>query len=84
VLGHPHTLALQCVVAGERKAQDDLAGEPAEDTGLSSIYVGPRLAYTHGERLAASLGVEFPRRMHTTALQLTADYRVRGNVSWSF
>jgi hypothetical protein len=84
VLGHPHTLALHLVIAGERKTLDDLAGEPAGDTGLSSVYVGPRLTYTHGERLAASLGAEFPRRMRTTALQLTADYRVRASFSWSF
>jgi hypothetical protein len=84
LLGHPHTLALHLVVAGERKALDDLAGEPAADTGLSSVYLGPRLTYTHGEQLAASVGAEVPRRMRTTALQLTADYRVRGSFSWSF
>lgn len=83
-LGHVHTLALQAAFSGERKANDDFGGELADDTGITSVFVGPRLSYTYAMRLGAGVGADFPTHMKNTALQLTPDYRLRANVTWNF
>jgi hypothetical protein len=84
LLGHVHTLALQGVVSGERKANDRSGETLASDTGITSIFLGPRLTYTYGTKLSAGLGADFPVRVKNTALQLTPDYRLRANVTWNF
>lgn len=83
-LGHQHTLAVQIVCSGERKGNDDLADHQAEDTGITSVYLGPRLTYTHGLQLGVTVGAEVPVMMRNTALQLTPDYRARANLTWTF
>ena len=83
-LAHQHTLGVQVAIAGERKANDDMAGVRTDDTGITAVYVGPRLTYTYQMRLSAGAGAEFPVTMHNTGLQLTPDYRLRANVTWSF
>ena len=35
-------LGIQCVVSGENKSTDRFQGRVAEDTGVTSLYVGPR------------------------------------------
>ena len=69
-------LALQCVVSGESKDTDRFQGRVAEDTGVTSLYIGPRVLATWG-RVHAEVAVDLPLLMHTTALQTTADYRIR-------
>jgi len=40
---NPETIVgLQFVVSGEHKDVDRFRGEPAEDTGITSVFVGPR------------------------------------------
>jgi len=72
------------VLSGEHKGTDTFQGSSADDTGITSIYVGPRLTYTQTTRLSAALGADFPIRMDNTALQLTPDYRLRVNFTWNF
>ena len=76
-------LALQGVVSGETKGKDRFQGEPAEDTGLTSLYIGPRVLATWG-RLNAEVEIDLPVMMHTTALQTTADYRIRAGFTIRF
>lgn len=84
VLDHDFTLALQAVVSGERKGTDKFQGAPAVDTGVSSIYVGPRLIGTWKDRLSFEAGVDFPVRIENTALQAVPDFRLHGGVTWTF
>jgi hypothetical protein len=83
-LEHTRTFGLQAVLSGEHKGTDTFQGSSADDTGITSIYVGPRLTYTQTTRLSAALGADFPIRMDNTALQLTPDYRLRVNFTWNF
>ena len=76
-------LALQCVLSGESKDTDRFQGRVAADTGVTSLYIGPRLLATWG-RVNAELAVELPVMMHTTALQTTADYRIRAGFTVHF
>jgi len=84
VLEHTHTFGLQVVFSGERKSTDTFQRASADDTGITTVYVGPRLSYTYAARLSAAIGADFPVRMDNTALQLTPDYRLRGNLTWNF
>ena len=76
-------LALQCVVSGESKDTDRFQGREAADTGVTSLYIGPRVLATWG-RVNAEIAVDLPVLMHTTALQTTADYRIRAGFTVHF
>jgi hypothetical protein len=77
------TLGLQCVVAGETKGYDHFQGEPATDTGVTSLYVGPRISGAFGP-VSGDVGVDFPVLMNTTSFQTTPDYRIRAGLSIHF
>lgn len=83
-LTHENTLGLQLAVSGEDKGKDNLAGVKAEDTGMTSVFIGPELSYTWHEHLSAELGAEFPVVSNNTALQLVPDYRIKAAVTWRF
>ena len=76
-------LALQCVVSGEHKDTDRFQGRVAEDTGVTSLFIGPRVLATWG-RVSAEVALDLPVLMRNTALQTTADYRIRAALTVHF
>lgn len=74
---------LQFVVSGEHKDVDRFQGQPAEDTGITSVFVGPRLVASSG-RWSAEVEVDLPVLVENTALQVVPDYRIRGGISLHF
>ena len=83
-LSESRTVALQLVVSGEHKGKDTFQGAPAADTGVTSVFVGPQINVTIGEKFSADVGVDLPVSIHNTALQLVPDYRVRAGLTWRF
>jgi len=83
-LNHQYTLTLQAVVSGEYKGKDTFQGEPAEDTGVTAVYLGPQLSFTWGANLAAYLAGDLPVSIQNTSLQTVPDYRIRAGVTWHF
>jgi len=83
-LTHKYALALQAVVSGEYKGKDTFQGNPAEDTGVTAVYLGPQLNFTWGGNLAAYLAADLPMSIDNTSLQTVPDYRIRGGVTWHF
>jgi hypothetical protein len=73
----------QCAVSGENKDVDRFQGRPAEDTGVTSVFVGPRIVASH-DRISGEIAAEFPVLMNTTKLQVVPDYRLRASfaISW--
>jgi hypothetical protein len=84
LLHDDYSLSLQAVVSGEQKGKDEFAGEVAEDTGVTSVFLGPQLNFTWGEKLSAFLGADLPVSIDNTALQTVPDYRIRGGLTWHF
>lgn len=78
-----NSVGLQAVISGETKGLDHFGGEPARDTGITSVYLGPQLIGKYG-RVSGELGVDFPAIMHTTAFQTAPDYRLRAALSIHF
>jgi hypothetical protein len=78
------TLSLQANVSGESKGKDELHGERMEDTGITSVFIGPELGLTWRGRLGVELGADFPVSLDNTARQIVPDWRVRGAVTWHF
>jgi hypothetical protein len=74
---------LQFVVSGEHKDIDRFRGKPADDTGITSILVGPRIVASHGN-WSAQLGAELPVAIDNTSFQIVPDYRIRGGISFHF
>jgi hypothetical protein len=76
-------LGLQFVVSGEHKDVDRFHGQPAEDTGITSVFLGPRLIASVG-KISAELAVDLPVSIDNTALQVVPDYRIRGGIAIRF
>jgi long-subunit fatty acid transport protein len=77
-------MSLQFNVSGETKGLDTLKGENAKDTGITSVFLGPKFAFTWKDKLSADVGVDVPVLQDNTALQIVPDVRVRTGVSWRF
>jgi hypothetical protein len=81
---NPQTIAgLQFVISGEHKDVDRFRGKPAEDTGITSVFVGPR-AVASWRRWSVELDVGLPVLIDNTALQVVPDYRLRAGISLQF
>jgi hypothetical protein len=79
-----HTIiGLQFVVSGEHKDVDQFRGAPAEDTGITSVFLGPRLIASVG-KVSAEIGADLPVLIDNTALQSVPDYRVRAGIAVRF
>ena len=76
-------VGLQFEMTGEYKDVDRFRGKVAEDTGITSVLVGPRIVVSSG-RWSAELAAEFPVLIDNTALQAVPDYRLRGGFSFHF
>jgi hypothetical protein len=76
-------VGLQFDLTGEHKDVDRFRGKPAEDTGITSIFVGPRIIAARG-RLSAEFAVDLPVSIDNTALQAVPDYRFRGGIAVQF
>lgn len=83
-LSESRTVALQLVVSGEHKGKDTFQGASAEDTAVTSVYLGPQINVTVGERFSADVGVDLPVSICNSALQLVPDFRVRAGLTWRF
>ena len=77
------SLAVQCAVSGETKGYDTFQGEHALDTGVTSLYVGPRVI-AFFVRINGDIGLDLPVIMNTTDFQTTPDYRIRAGLSIRF
>ena len=84
ILNEDHSLALQLVISGEDKDKDTFQGASAEDTAMTSVYLGPQLTYTWSEKLSAQVGVDLPVLLDNSALQAVPDYRIRAAINWRF
>jgi hypothetical protein len=76
-------VGLQCSVSGEHKDVDRFRGAPAEDTGITSVFVGPRAVVSVG-KISGEVAAEFPVSIENTALQVVPDYRLRASIAIRF
>lgn len=70
------SLGLQFAASGEYKDTDRFQGRVAEDTGLTAVYLGPRMIGSIGP-INAEVGLDLPILLDNTALQVVPDYRIR-------
>jgi hypothetical protein len=74
---------IQCVASGEYKDVDRFRGKKAEDTGITSVFLGPRIVASRG-RWSAELAADLPVSLHNTALQIVPDYRLHAAIAVQF
>lgn len=84
VFSEQNSLSVQLLISGETKTRDTFQGDVAEDTGITSVFVGPQINYTCSDKLSAEFGADFPVSIKNTALQLVPDYRLRAAMTWHF
>jgi hypothetical protein len=76
-------VGLQCACSGEYKDVDRFRGAPADDTGITSVFLGPRVVASFG-KLSGELAAELPVSIQNTALQVVPDYRLRASIAVRF
>jgi hypothetical protein len=76
-------VGLEFIISGEHKDVDRFRGKPAADTGITSLFLGPRIVASRG-RWSAEFDVDLPVLIDNTALQVVPDHRVRGGISFHF
>jgi hypothetical protein len=76
-------VGLQCICSSEHKDVDRFRGQAAEDTGITSVFLGPRVVASYG-KFSGELAAEIPISIDNTALQLVPDYRLRASFGVRF
>lgn len=76
-------VGLQAVISGEHKDVDRFRGKAAEDTGITTLFAGPRVLVSLG-KISAEIAAEFPLTIENTALQVVPDYRISGAIAFRF
>jgi hypothetical protein len=80
----PSTIVgVQLVTSGEYKDVDRFRGDVAADTGITSVFLGPRVIASLGN-WSAEIQADFPVHIQNTALQIVPDYRLQASVSLHF
>jgi hypothetical protein len=74
---------LQFLTTGEHKDVDRFQGKPADDTGITSVFVGPRVVASIG-RVSAEIAADLSVLIDNTALQVVPDYRLHAAISVHF
>jgi hypothetical protein len=76
-------IGVQCACSGEHKDVDRFRGTRAEDTGITSVFLGPRVVGSFG-KISGEVAAEFPVLIDNTAWQVVPDYRLRASVAVRF
>ena len=84
LLQDDYSLSLQAITSGENKDKDTFGGATAEDTGVTSVYLGPQIVFTWQSNLSVQLAADLPISIQNTALQTVPDYRIRASFTWHF
>ncbi len=80
---HDAIAGIQFVVSGEHKDVDRFRGKPADDTGITSVFVGPRVIASFG-KWSVEVDFDVPVLIDNTAFQIVPDYRMRSGISVHF
>lgn len=75
--------AVQALLAGETKGQDEQDGRTLTDTAATTLFAGPGL-HVGWKQFEGEVSVEIPVITHRTAVQIAPDVRVRGGLRWRF
>lgn len=84
LFGEPYTVRAQVLLSGETKGNDSLGETHLNDTGITSLFLGPQFGFAWGTHLAVEIGADLPVLLNNTALQIVPDYRLRGGATWRF
>ncbi len=78
------TFSAQFVCSGETKGEDKFRGAKAEDTAVTTVYLGPKFAGTWRDHFTAEVGLDAPVFRGNSGIQAVPDYRLRATMSWAF
>lgn len=79
------SVALRVALSGEHKGKDTgRGGVRQDDTGTSSVFIGPELIVSMKETLSLEAGLDLPLDINNTGTQAVADYRLRAGISYVF
>jgi hypothetical protein len=77
------TVALQALVSGEDKGEDEFQGENEEGTAVTFWFVGPRITASRGA-WAAEAGIDIPVSLDNSGVQAVPDYRIHASITYRF
>jgi hypothetical protein len=78
------TVAFRMNLLGEAKGMDQMNGSEVVDTGITSMFYGPEVNFTVGEKFFGLLALDLPAFVDNTGTMLVQDYRFRMAVMYRF
>lgn len=84
LLDHDYALSVGASLSGETKGLDTQKGQHLDDTGITSLYVGPAFDFAWESRLTAEIAADLPVVQNNTAYQIVPDFRLRAALVWRF
>jgi hypothetical protein len=84
MLEDAYTVSLQANVAGEYKEEDEHRGSAVHDTGVTTVFLGPKLVFTWSDDLSAELAGGWAVVRENSGYQLMPDYRIHAGFMWHF
>lgn len=84
LLEHDYALSMGASLSGETKGLDTQKGQRLDDTGITSLYVGPAFDFAWERKLSAEIAADLPVVQNNTAYQIVPDFRLRAALVWRF
>ena len=76
-------VGVQFVCSGEHRDVDRFRGKAVDDTGITSVFLGPRVVASYG-KLSGELAAELPVSIENTSLQVVPNYRLKASLAIRF
>lgn len=85
LLQHNCTIAARARLSGEYKGEDrGHDNQKQDDTSINSLFIGPQIVVTVGDRLLGDVGIDLPINIENSGLQSVASYRLRAALTYQW
>ena len=79
-----YTISFQASVSGEYKEEDEHRGDAVHDTGVTTVFLGPKVVLTWSDDLSAELAASWAVVGDNAGYQLMPEYRINAGLMWHF
>ncbi len=79
-----YSLSLQLLASGEYKRNDTVQNTVTDDTGMTSLMLGPKVVFATSKGINANVGVDLPIIQNNTGAQMVPTYRIKAGFTYRF
>ena len=79
-----YSLSLQLLASGEYKRADTVQNTVTDDTGMTSLMLGPKVVLATSKGINANIGVDLPIVQNNTGAQMVPTFRIKAGFTYRF